>query len=45
MSIIFLIATLVTVATVTAFIIIAKGTPEPSVASMLRSNDRKGNNR
>jgi hypothetical protein len=39
MSIILLIAALVTSATVVAFVIIAKGTPEPTVASMLRRKD------
>ena len=46
MSIILLIAALVTSATVVAFVIIAKGTPEPTVASMLRGGDvREGGNR
>lgn len=46
MSIIFLIAALVTSATIVAFVVMAKGTPEPTVASMLRRNDRKdGENR
>jgi hypothetical protein len=46
MSIILLIAALVTSATVVAFVIIAKGTPEPTVASMLRRKDlREGGNR
>jgi hypothetical protein len=36
----------VTSATVVAFVIIAKGTPEPTVASMLRRKDLgKGENR
>jgi hypothetical protein len=41
MSIIFLIAALVTSATVVAFVTIAKGTPEPTVASMLRGRHVK----
>ena len=46
MSIILLIAALVTSATVVAFVIIAKGTPEPTVASMLRRGDvKEGENR
>jgi hypothetical protein len=39
MSLIILIVTLITAATVVAFVIIAKGTPEPTVASMLRRKD------
>jgi hypothetical protein len=46
MSIIFLIVALVTSATIVAFVIIAKGTPEPTVASMLRrKNLREGESR
>jgi hypothetical protein len=46
MSIIILIAALITSATVVAFAIIAKGTPEPTVASMLRRSDlTEGDNR
>lgn len=45
MSIILLIATLITIATVTALVIIAKGTPEPTVASMLRPKGAEGENR
>jgi hypothetical protein len=46
MSIMFLIAALVTSATIVAFVIIAKGTPEPTVASMLRrKNLTEGENR
>jgi hypothetical protein len=46
MSTIILIATLITIATVMALVIIAKGTPEPTVASMLRRRDSKqGDNR
>ncbi len=46
MSIIFLIAILVTSATVVAFVIVAKGTPEPTVASMLRGRSvKEGENR
>ena len=46
MSTLILVATFFTVATVVAFVIIAKGTPEPTVASMLRRKDNKeGNNR
>jgi hypothetical protein len=46
MSIIILAAALATVATVVALVIIAKGTPEPTVASMLRRKDfREGDNR
>jgi hypothetical protein len=41
MSIIILVAALITSATVVAFAVIAKGTPEPSVASMLRRRDLK----
>ena len=44
MSII-LIATLIGIATIVAFVIIAKGTPEPTVASMLRSTDGKKDER
>jgi hypothetical protein len=40
MDAIILIATLITTATVVAFVIISKGTPEMSVKSMLRSTDR-----
>ena len=39
MSLIILTITLVTLATVVAFVIIAKGTPQPTVASMLRRKD------
>jgi hypothetical protein len=39
MSLIILTVTLVTLATVVAFVIIAKGTPQPTVASMLRRKD------
>jgi len=46
MSLIILAITLITLATVVAFVIIAKGTPEPTVASMLRRKDLKeGENR
>jgi hypothetical protein len=46
MSLIILTITLITLATVVAFVIIAKGTPEPTVASMLRRKDlREGDNR
>jgi hypothetical protein len=46
MSLIILTITLITLATVVAFVIIAKGTPEPTVASMLRRKDLKeGENR
>ena len=45
MDAIILIATLITTATVVAFVIIAKGTPEPSVKSMLRRDVREGENR
>jgi hypothetical protein len=46
MSLIILTITLITLATVVAFVIIAKGTPEPTVASMLRQKDLKeGENR
>ena len=46
MSIILLIADAHDDATVVAFVIIAKGTPEPTVASMLRRKDlREGENR
>lgn len=46
MSAIILIAALITAATVVAFVIISKGTPEPTVASMLRRTDLKeGENR
>ena len=46
MSLIILTITLITLATVVAFVIIAKGTPEPTVASMLRRKDlREGENR
>jgi hypothetical protein len=41
MDIIILIATLITTATVVAFVIISKGTPDPTVQSMLRSTDPK----
>jgi hypothetical protein len=41
MSIIILAAALITSAMVIAFGIIAKGTPEPTVASMLRRRDLK----
>ena len=36
MDIVILFATLITTATVVAFVIISKGTPEPTVQSMLR---------
>ena len=46
MSAIILIATLITAATAVAFVVIAKGTPEPTVASMLRRRDlNEGDNR
>jgi hypothetical protein len=45
MSIIILIATLMTIATIVALVIIAKGTPAPTVASMLRRDDLKQGNR
>ncbi len=46
MDAIILIATLITTATVVAFVIISKGTPEPTVQSMLRRADpREGENR
>ena len=46
MSLIILTLTLITLATVVAFVIIAKGTPEPTVASMLRRKDlNQSNNR
>ena len=46
MSTIILIATLMTIATIVALVIIAKGTPEPTVASMLRRGDgKRGDNR
>ena len=46
MSAIILVATLISAATVVAFVIISKGTPEPTVASMLRRQDLKeGENR
>ncbi len=46
MSIILLVAALLTSATVVAFVIMAKGTPEPTVASMLRAGDvKEGQNR
>lgn len=46
MSLIILTLTLITLATVVAFVIIAKGTPEPTVASMLRRKDlNQGNSR
>lgn len=46
MSLIILTITLITLATVVAFVIMAKGTPEPTVASMLRRKDlREGDNR
>lgn len=46
MSLIILTITLITLAIVVAFVIIAKGTPEPTVASMLRRKDlREGENR
>jgi hypothetical protein len=41
MSIIILVAALITSAMVVASVIIAKGTPEPTVASMLRRRDLK----
>ena len=46
MSAIILIATLITAVTAVAFVVIAKGTPEPTVASMLRRRDlNEGDNR
>ena len=46
MSIVILVAALVTAATVVTFVIISKGTPEPTVASMLRRTDiKEGENR
>ena len=47
MSTIILIATLVMIATVVAFAIMSKSTPEPTVASMLRRKDvrQQGDNR
>ena len=39
MSIIILVSAFVVIATIVAFIIISKGTPEPTVASMLRNTD------
>jgi hypothetical protein len=45
MDAIILIATLITTATVVAFVIISKGTPEPSVKSMLRRDAKEGENR
>ena len=46
MDAIILVATLLTAATAVALVIISKGTPEPTVASMLRRTDRKeGENR
>ena len=46
MDTIILIATLVTTATVVAFVIISKGTPEMSVKSMLRAtNGTEGDKR
>ena len=44
MSIIILITALVLIATVMAYVIISKGTPEQTVASMLRSTDGKKDN-
>ena len=41
MSLIILVAALITSATVVAFVVVAKGTPEPTVASMLRRRDLK----
>ena len=41
MSFIILIATLMGTAAVMAFVIRSKGTPEPTVASMLRQKDAK----
>lgn len=45
MSIIILIATLTSIATVMAFVIIRQRTPEPTVASMLRRKDAEGDKR
>jgi hypothetical protein len=46
MSLIILTLTLIMLSTIVAFVIIAKGTPEPTVASMLRRKDlRDGDNR
>ena len=45
MTLVILIATLVMTATVVAFVIISKGTPEPTVQSMLRRTDKEGGNR
>jgi len=46
MTLVILIATLIMTATVVAFVIISKGTPEPTVQSMIRRADRKeGENR
>jgi hypothetical protein len=46
MDMIILIATLITTATVVAFVIISKGTPEMSVKSMLRApNGTEGDKR
>lgn len=46
MSLIILTLTLITLSTVVAFIIIANGTPQPTVASMLRRKDlNQGHNR
>jgi len=46
MSTIILIATLVMIAMVVAFVIYSKSTPEPTVASMLRRKDvKQGDNR
>ena len=46
MDIIILIATLITTATVVAFVIISKGTPEMSVKSMLHpTNGAEGDKR
>jgi hypothetical protein len=41
MSIIMLVGAFVVIATIVAFVIISKGSPEPTVASMLRSTDGK----
>ena len=41
MSFIILITALVVIATVVAFVVFSKGTPEQTVASMLRSTDGK----
>jgi hypothetical protein len=45
MDIVILFATLITTATVVAFVIISKGTPDPTVQSMLRRKDSEGEQR